>query len=89
MRALLVPIALILASLCACEEQTGAVSANTQPPAVDPANDEVDEDALRRPGTGDYYGAIAGAKRTAERTKDKIDDYQRQVEEQADDVFND
>lgn len=89
MRALLLPMALNLALLGACEQQTGTASANPEPQKVDAASDEVDEDALRRPGTGDYYGAIAGAKRTAERTKDKIDDYQRQVEEQADDVFND
>ncbi len=89
MRTLLIPGTLILALLGACEEQTGSVSVNAQPQGEVPPSDEVDEDALRRPGTGDYYGAIAGAKRTAERTKDKIDDYQRQVEEQADDVFND
>ena len=89
MRALLLPMALNFALLGACEQQTGTASANSEPPKVDTASDEVDEDALRRPGTGDYYGAVAGAKRTAERTKDKIDDYQRQVEEQADDVFND
>ena len=89
MRLIIVPTTLILALLGACEEQTGSVSAQSQPQAVTSPSDEVDEEALRRPGTGDYYGAVAGAKRTAERTKEKIDDYQRQVEEQADDVFND
>ena len=85
MRNLLLPTALVLSILGACEEQTGSTQVS-QPRQAEPMSDE---EALRRPGTGNYYSAVAGAKQTAERTKDKIDDYQKQVEEQADDVFND
>lgn len=75
--------------LWGCEEQSAPRTATAPTEVTEPDDGEVDTDALRKPGTGDYYRAVAGAKGTAERLKDKIDDYNRQVEEQADDVFND
>ena len=77
--------------LLGCEQQMPARTVQTTPEVTeDPREDgEVDTDALRRPGTTGYYEALSGAKGSAERLKDKIDDYNRQVEEQADDVFND
>ena len=75
--------------LLGCEQQASPRAATAPVAVTEPDDGEVDTDALRKPGTGDYYRAVAGAKGTAERLKDKIDDYNRQVEEQADDVFND
>lgn len=77
--------------LCSsCEEQTPYVKAPPVDAAEDAnADDEVDTDALRRPGTGDYYGAVAGAKRSAERGVKKIEDYHKKIDEEVDDVFND
>ncbi len=73
-----------------CEEQVAPRTAESAPAVPKQAADEeVDTEALRKPGSADYFRAVAGAKGTAERLKDKIDDYNRQVEDQADDVFND
>jgi hypothetical protein len=71
-----------------CEQQSSPRAATAPVEVTEPDDGEVDTEALRKPGTGDYYRAVAGAKGTAERLKDKIGDYNRQVEEQADDVFD-
>jgi hypothetical protein len=74
--------------LWGCEQQSSPRTATAPAEVAEPDDGEIDTDALRKPGTGDYYRAVAGAKGTAERLKEKIDDYNRKVEEQADDVFN-
>lgn len=85
MRILLLPITFALAAACGCEQQAQPVdSAATS----QQESDEVDMDALRRPGTGDYYGALAGAKRTAENTIDKIDKYNEDLEKKMDELFD-
>lgn len=79
-----------LITLAGCEKQLPARSAEAPPPVEDPiGDDEIDTDALSRPGSGDYFRAVSGARGSAERLKDRIGDYNRQVEEQADEVFND
>jgi hypothetical protein len=82
---LLLPITIALAAACGCEEQSRPVSAAA---TSQQDGDEVDMDALRRPGTGDYYGALAGAKRTAENTVDKIDKYNEDLEKKMDELFD-
>ena len=85
MRLLLLPLAFTLAAACGCEEQVRPESAAA---TSKQDGDEVDTDALRRPGTGDYYGALAGAKRTAENTVDKIDKYNEDLEKKMDELFD-
>ena len=90
MRTMLLPIGLLVFALGACEEQTGPRTATTTP-VQDPEleDEDVDVDALRRPGSADYYGAVAGGKKSAERLKGKIDDYNDELENEIDDLFND
>ena len=78
---------LLLAFAFGCEEQMAPTN-TTAKPAAEPVSDEVDTDALRRPGTGDYFGALAGAKRTAENTKDKIDEYNDDLDKKMDELFD-
>ena len=74
-----------------CEKQMGPEPVATDGPAAstEPADGEVDTDALRSPGSAGYFGALKGSRDSAERLKGKIDDYNRQIEEQADEVFDD
>lgn len=72
-----------------CEEQMAQDPPEAPEEAVAADDGEVDTDALRTPGTTGYYNALKSSRDSAERLKGKIDDYNRQVEEQADDVFND
>ncbi len=87
MRNLPLSLTLLLALAYGCEEQMAPTSTSAKP-ATEPLSDEVDTEALYRPGTGDYYGALAGAKRTAENTKDKIDKYNEDLEKKMDELFD-
>ena len=70
-----------------CEQQDRPVV--TAPPAPDPGGEEeVDTNALRAPGTTGYYNALSGAKRTAEGLNDKVDDYNRELDDRMDDLFD-
>tara|TARA_B100001059_G_C17654860_1_gene486392 strand:+ start:122 stop:400 length:279 start_codon:yes stop_codon:yes gene_type:complete len=70
-----------------CEQQDRPVA--TTAPAPDPGGDEdVDTNALRAPGTTGYYNAVSGAKRTAEGLNDKVDDYNRELDDRMDDLFD-
>ena len=75
--------------LSGCEEQMAQDLPEAPEEAVAADGDEVDTDALRAPGTTGYFNALKSSRDSAERLKGKVDDYNRQVEEQADDVFND
>ena len=70
-----------------CEQQDRPVA--TTAPAPDPGGDEdVDTNALRAPGTTGYYNALSGAQRTAEGLNDKVDDYNRELDDRMDDLFD-
>ena len=75
--------------LFGCEEQMAQDPPEAPAEAVATDGEEVDTDALRTPGTTGYFNALKGSRDSAERLKDKVDDYNRQIEEQADEVFND
>jgi hypothetical protein len=69
-----------------CEQQDPPVRASgdaEEPPAE---SDEISSPGF--PGTTGYYNALSGAKRTADNTKQKVDDYNRKLEEKMDDLFN-
>ena len=76
-------------ALFGCEEQMAPDTEEAPEEAVAVESEGVDTDALRAPGTTGYFNALKGSRDSAERLKGKIDDYNRQVEEQADDVFGD
>ena len=86
MRTLLATLAFLPLLAIGCEQQMKPASAAK--PVQQEQGDEVDTDALRRPGTGDYYGALAGAKRSAENTVDKIDQYNEDLEKKMDELFD-
>ncbi len=70
-----------------CEQQDPPVVTSAPDPApVD--DDEVDTNALRAPGTTGYYNALSGAKRSADRLNDKVDDYNRELDDRMDDLFD-
>ena len=70
-----------------CEQQDRPVA--TTAPAPDPGGEEeVDTNALRAPGTTGYYNALSGAQRTAEGLNDKVDDYNRELDDRMDDLFD-
>lgn len=87
---IILPIGLLALFLTGCEEQTGPPSAAAPPTSEEPGelDDIVDVDALSRPGSGDYLGALSGAKQTAERLEDKIGDYNDDLEEEIDGLFD-
>ena len=85
---LLVPLTLLLGLTFGCEEQMAPTQAADTSASEKSSSDEVDTDALYRPGTGDYYGALAGAKRTAENTVDKIDKYNDDLDKKMDELFD-
>lgn len=79
--------ALFLGVSPGCEQQDRPVA--TSAPDLAPTGDEeVDTNALRAPGTTGYYNALGGAKRTAERLTDKVDDYNRELDDKMDDLFD-
>jgi hypothetical protein len=69
-----------------CEQQDRPVATSAPSPAPS-GDEEVDTNALRAPGTTGYYNALSGAKRTAERLNDKVDDYNRELDDKMDDLF--
>ena len=70
-----------------CEQQDPPV-ASSAPDPKPTGDEEVDTDALRAPGTTGYYNALGGAKRSAERLNDKVDDYNRELDDRMDDLFD-
>jgi len=91
MRIMLLAAFIVLVAGFGCEKQMGPEPVATEEPATsgDPVAGEVDTDALRSPGSAGYFGALKGSRDSAERLKDRIDDYNREIEEQADEVFDD
>ena len=73
---------------CGCEQQDLPVQAADAPSEVPPPKGErVSSPGM--PGTTGYYNALSGAKGVAENTKQKADDYNKKLEDQMDDLFND
>ena len=79
--------ALFLGGAVSCEQQDRPVAASAPDP-VPQEDGEVDTNALRAPGTTGYYNALGGAKRSAERLTDKVDDYNRELDDRMDDLFD-
>ncbi|HAW94651.1 MAG: hypothetical protein CMJ33_08310 [Phycisphaerae bacterium] len=81
---------LIISSLILCPgcEQQDPPVATSAPDPKPTGDEEVDTDALRAPGTTGYYNALGGAKRSAERLNDKVDDYNRELDDRMDDLFD-
>ena len=78
---------LFLGGAVCCEQQDRPVATSAPDPA--PGGDgEVDTNALRAPGTTGYYNALGAAKRTAEGLNDKVDDYNRELDDRMDDLFD-
>ena len=71
-----------------CEQQDPPVRA-TQPAADAPSTASEPVGSPGMPGTTGYYNALSGAKGTADNTKKKVDDYNRKLEDEMDDLFND
>ncbi|MEE2681026.1 MAG: hypothetical protein VX641_01515 [Planctomycetota bacterium] len=71
-----------------CEQQDAPVRA-AEPPVTAPPSRGERVSSPGMPGTTGYYNALSGAKGVAENTKDKVDDYNRKLEDEMDDLFND
>ena len=71
-----------------CEQQDPPVRA-AQPTAEAPPPKGERVSSPGMPGTTGYYNALSGAKGTADNTKKKVDDYNRKLEDEMDDLFND
>ena len=68
-----------------CEQQVPPATANSPTEAEEGASGG----SQVLPGSTGYYGALSGAKRTAENTVQQADDYNRKLEDQMDDLFKD
>ena len=86
------PVAIILLSAgtipwsSGCEQQDSPVRAADAPRE---ASSPESEGGVSTPGTSGYYNALSGARGVAENTKQKADDYNKKLEDQMDDLFND
>ena len=72
-----------------CEQQDPPVRAADDAVVAPADSGEPGSSGIPMPGSTGYLKALSGAKRTAENTKQKADDYNRKLEEEMDDLFTD